>query len=394
MSKQAPIQLSFKSAKSLSSNLTKDYSATRGKILTTFNSYSFEHSVLTPSSAFRFTAPGVDRATRLSIRSGDLVELFVVNEDGKKKQLATGFLDETDTHTSPSNVEFVITGRTTLSQLIDNACIDAQNKIRHLQSVSLSKILEFLLENTRLPQSYAFNDLPTGAFLFQTNPGETKMSALQRYLEFANCLVWSMPDGQVFIGKPNFSQDVSGQLILSADQRKSNVLDGRSRRNTNTAIRQIVTQYQTLTKTDTAPYTINNNDPDMVSLQGSYVGRSVFTTFSLGNADDTVNIIKGLNTDFQIRTYSQAMSLRQVARENLNILEVEFVVKGHTNKKGDPYEIDQIYHVIYDDDAINENMYVYAVTYNLTMDHGLTTSLKLCRVGTTLVADSKAIKNT
>src|SRR4051812_1696859 len=161
----APIKLTFKSTfgssgaeaalGKISGNIS-DWAASLDDLLgdsTTlalFESYSFERNLLSPAAPFRFTAPGIDKDLRMSIRSGDTVQLIGTDPDGDEVPIATGFLDETDTHISAGRVEYVMTGRDTLGQLVDNAAIDAQNKIINTKNVTMSNILQTLILNTRI----------------------------------------------------------------------------------------------------------------------------------------------------------------------------------------------------------------------------------------------------
>ncbi len=66
------------------------------------------------------------------------------------------------------------------------------------------------------------------------------------------------------------------------------------------------------------------------------------------------------------------------------------VFQGHINEQGNIYNVDQMYTVQIEDEDVNEDMYVYDVTYDLTIEHGITTRLKLCKRGA-IVAYAAAI---
>ena len=380
-----PIHLEFKSAKAGKTAETKR--------LEIFNSYSFDRSILTPASPFRFTAPGVNKSDRVAIRSGDFVQLSLTNSSGETSLIATGFVDETDTHVIPANVDYVITGRDTLGQLVDNASIDASNSIINTENVTMETLLKQLLRNTRIPQQIISQQMPNAALLVQTQAGETKINTLQRYMEFLNILIWSLPDGRVVIGKPDFTNPISGSLILnSSSPQKNNLLEARSRRNLNQAIRQIVTQLSTLEQVDAGSFTVFNNDDDMAEVQASGVGKSIYRSFNYGEGSTAANSVKAIgNQTGEPRTMGRELSMREIARDNMKILDVEVVVMGHVNESGVPYNIDQIYNVEIEDDDVNEPMYVYAVNYELTMQHGMLTRLKLCRLGT-IIAYADALR--
>lgn len=352
--------------------------------LKTFTSYSFQRNLLTPASPFRFTAPGVDKATRLNIRSGDMVSLFVTNKSKVVLPLATGFIDETDTNVLPERIEYVLTGRDTMGALVDNAAVDAANKVIYVEKITLAGVLDTLIKNTRIPAGYQVQQLPNGPLLFQTNPGETKINAIQRYLEMMNCLLWSLPNGQLVIGKPNFSQAPSGSVILNrANPNNNNCLNARVRRNVNTAIRTISTQLQTQANVDAGSFTVQNNDADLITKTKGGVGRSVFRVFSYGQGSDAVNLVTQVgNQSGSPNIIGNSLSLREIARANMQIIDVEAVIRGHVNEADQAYNIDQIYNVQIEDENVSENMYVYDVKYDLTMDHGQLTTLRLCRLGT------------
>lgn len=380
-----PIELDFKSAQLDGGDGPQS--------IRTFTSYSFDKNILVPASPFRFTAPGVDKDKRLAIRSSDLVELFVVSLDGVKNQISTGIIDQTDTHIIPNSVDYVLTGRDMMGQLVDNAAVDANNRIVYTKQIRIDDILKYLVKNTRVPQGILTQQIPNGQFLFQTNPGETRINALQRYLEFANCLIWCAPNGQLILGKPNFTNSISGKLIMSStDPVNNNCVEARVQRNTNTAIRQIVTQVQSASQVGAAPFTVNNSDADMSQVVDALAGRSVFRLFNYGDGNESVNQIVGVgNGNGSPYELGNALSLREIARENMKILDIEVVIEGHANEFGQAYNIDQMYNVQIDDENVQEDMYVYACKYDLTEQHGRLTTLKLCRQGT-IVAYADALR--
>lgn len=376
-----PIEMDIKSAQSRNNNSFQP--------LKTFTSYSFERSIMVPASSFRFTAPGVDSKVRQSIRSGDMIELFAVQNDGTRVQIATGFIDETDTHITPSSVEYVLTGRDTLGQLVDNAAVDSKNKVIIIKNVSLPTILQFLIKNTQIPTTVITQQVPNAPLLFQTHPGESKLAAFQRYLEFSNCLIWSNPNGQVKLGRPNFTQRSSGSLVLSrTNPGINNLLEARVRRNVHTAIRQIVVQLQDLNNVDAGAYTKFNFDDDMKKIAPMLGGRSVYQTLSYGRGNEVINLITQVgNSDGSPFKIGEALALREIAKDNMKILEVEAVTSGHLNSQGNVYDVDQVYNVQLPDDNVLENMYVYSVGFELTLQHGMTTRLKLVRLGTIVLSD-------
>lgn len=375
-----PINLDFKSASGSPTYTT----------INTFTSYSFERSVLVPASAFRFTAPGIDKATRKSIRSGDMVSLYVKGLSGVSQQLSTGFIDETDTHGTAHSLDYGLPGRDTVGQLVDNTAVDADNRVINVKDVTLDAIAKLLIANTRMPQEIINNGVPNGTLLFQTRGGETKINALERYLQFTNCLIWAAPDGRLVIGKPNMFQPPMGSLInKSSDPTTNNVLEFRVKRNVNQAIRQMVTQIQNLDQVDAGAFTKMNSDPDVSALASAKVGRSVYSVFSYGQGTDAANqIVQVGNSSGNPKVLGEAYTLREIAKENMKVLDVEVVVRGHINENGFAYNTDQVYSVNIEADDVAEDMYVYACSFDLTLDHGATTKLHLCRLGTIVAGNS------
>lgn len=360
---------------------------TEAREITTFTSYAFDRSVLTPAAAFRFTAPGIDRETRMAIRSGDVVRLYVENENNKTAIVGVGFIDETDTHITSGSLEYSITGRDVVSQLVDNDAVDVDAQMVFFERANLNSLVSALLKGTRMMGSHLTSQLSTTAPLaVQTNPGETKIAVLQRYLEWLNGLVWANNDGQLIVDKPNFAQAPKGSLTLKySDPGANNLIEARVKRNINQAIRRIVT---VLSGTEGAAsivkqFTLNNMDQGLKAYRGTNVGRSVMRSFDYASGSDTLNQGIGLaKGSYEPQTVGRAYSAREVAKENMQILDVEAVVQGHFNEFGILYDVDQVYSVTVEDEQVAEPMYVYSVSYELTLDHGMITRMRLCRLYT------------
>lgn len=359
-----------------------------GGSLKLFDSYHFERNIMVPAAAFRFTAPGADKAERMAIRSADMVELYTLMPTGQKVKMATGILDETDTHIHAKGVDYVLTGRDMLAELVDKDAVDAQNRIIYVASITLTKAVELFLSNTRLARARVDNrGAPSGQLLLQTNVGESKISALQRYAEYCNCLIWSLPDGTVAVGKPNMHQAPAGALISRySDPSQNNVLDARVRRNTNQAIRQLAVQLQNLQSVSPAPITLQNRDRDVLAVAQAFAGCSRYRVYTLGNGMDAVNTLTAVGQGGGIGSIGNAYALRQLAMENVKVLDVEAVVEGHVNENGIPYNTDQVYSVEIEDEDVKEPLYVYNCTYELTKETGKLTRMRLCRPGC-IVAD-------
>ena len=359
-------------------------SALTGKThrIDTFNSYSFDRTILTPASAFRFTAPGVDKQKRMAIRSGDQVRLSITNHLNHTAIVGVGFIDETDTHITARSVDYVLTGRDTVGQLVDNDTVDSANKIVVFEKLSVTALVNKLLEGTRATQSVnsSLQIDQNRTYAVNTNAGETKINCIQRVLEWCNGLLWADNDGTIIVDKPDFTQKSSGSFKVQIG--KSNVLECRVKRNINQAIRQIVTALNT-TEFNSATLkaeTLQNMDSSLRPYRGTNVGRSISRTFDYSSGTDIINQGQGVGQgSFAPHTLGREYSAREIARENMRILDVEIVVEGHFNATGYLYNVDQIYRVDIDDEDVHEDMYVYHVSYELTMDHGMMTRMRLCR---------------
>jgi len=144
---------------------------------------------------------------------------------------------------------------------------------------------------------------------------------------------------------------------------------------------------------DAGSYTFINQDPDVQKLLLSLVGRSVYDVFSYGQGADAVNQITQVgNQTGNYQTIGAAYTRRQIARENMKVIDVEVLMQGHFNDAGVPYDVDQMYEVQISDDLVSEDMYVYQVEFEMTGQAGITTRLHLCRKGS-ICADSAIITN-
>lgn len=351
-----------------------------------FTSYSFDRSVLVPAAAFRFTAEGVDQEQRLAIRSGDMATLYARNRVGKILKLSTGFIDETDTHITPQSVSYLLTGRDTAGQLVDNAAVDANNAMIFGGTglFNITQIAQRLVQNTRMPQQVIARNAPNAAMLLQTNSGETKISVLQRYLEITNCLAWTEVDGRIIVGKPNMAQSPAGVLVMSKDPNKrqfNNILEVRVKRAPAMAIRQIAYQLQDLAQVGIVPATKQNMDKDVARIAPALAGRSVYRSYSIGMGTQAYDNLSAIGQGGGVSSMGDALAMRELAMDNLKALEVEAVMKGHINDAGNAYDVDQVYEVIVDDEALALPMYVYAVRHDYTRERGPITTLKLCKLG-------------
>lgn len=283
-----------------------------------FSSYAFDRSILTPASAFRFTAPGVDKTKRMAIRSGDTVRLYVDNDLGHTAQVGVGFIDDTNLHITARSLDYIITGRDTIGQLVDNDMLDAQNNIIFFEQATIDTLVAQVLKGTRCIQSHRKSQIDKNVkFAVTTEPNETKLNCLTRILEWCNGLVWADNDGTVIVDKPNFSGKLRGNFILREDSKESNVLEASVKRNVNQAIRQIVTVLATTEASNNTvkQETLQNMDKDLKRYRGTGVGRSISRTFNYASGTDTINQGQGVGQgSYAPHTIGNEYSAREIAR--------------------------------------------------------------------------------
>lgn len=191
------------------------------RTLTRFLSYEFDSSLLVPVDTFSFTfaVPDDPRPFSAYFREGDLVQLACDNV-----VLSTGIIDSVEVDVDARNGERItVQGRDLLSQLEDQDAISANSDPVFARSAAIEAVFKLLTSSTRI-QRLRVQDAPTRAYLFATEPGETKLSALARYMEPLNVLAWMDPDGTLVIGRPNMLQEPRGTLVLDKGRRESNVL--------------------------------------------------------------------------------------------------------------------------------------------------------------------------
>lgn len=366
--------------------------------LTQFMQYSFSSSVLVPVDAFSFNivTPQDPRPVDQFLKSGDIATLF-----GNEVQLSTGIVDVVDTQVETTQGESTsVNGRNLLSQLEDNTAVDANTNPIASVNYTVSQVVLKLLENTRIPRNLILRDAPTRPYLFGTEPGESRLSALQRYLNPLNCLFWGNADGRIIVGRPNMSQASKGRLILSKKDRFSNVVSMKVTRNSTKVPNVIVPLYtgqEVATANLARGQSFKNNIEDCARLLklGHIVTRclTVSSPSSTSPQDQSATNQIGVANQKQNRvagqTLLQAVAKAELARENINTMQVQAIVPGHYNNMGEPYMIDTCYDVFFDRGNVAEKMYLYSVEYRGSANEGQRTVLNFCRIGT-IVSDIRA----
>lgn len=362
--------------------------------------YKFDSSILVPVDQFSFSVATPDNPTPIPqiIHDGDVISLYANNQP-----ICTGIIDALEVETDREFGEKVsIDGRNLLSQLEDQDSVSVDSTQIWGNNLTIDGLMALLLRSTRIPTAILKKDAATKAYLAASEPGEKKLQTLLRFLEPLNNLVWLSPTGQVTVGRPSQFADPSGLLFCSRTKRDSNVLDMRAHRSSATIPNMILPIWSGQESVQAAvgkqQILLNKaKGPDRLRRLGHHLPRAVVvsnpqsadpqefpqvTTIQVANQAQNVNKAGGSNL-------LQAYGKRELARANKDELIVTCVVPGHYNENGEPYLIDQTYKVQYDRGDVDEIMYLYQVTYELS-EQGQTTTLYLCRQNT-LVSDIRAL---
>lgn len=359
-------------------------------IIKTFLNYSFSSSIMVPvdSFSFEFSAPDDKRPLNEILKSGDIVQVRA-----NRKAIATGFIDMVDMTINEEGETIMISGRDLIAQLEDNDAIDAKNAPIFANKYTVNQVFALLIKNTRIRSTLVLQDAPTKAYLFATEPQETKLTALLRYLSPLNVLPWSLPDGSVKIGRPNMAQAPKGRLYINKAQRKSNVLSIRSTRNTTRVPNVIVpiwTGQELVNNRVGQQQALNNARPEPARLRrlGHRVIKTVVVSTPQGDSAQELSDINNLEVGGQ--NLLQAHAKRELARENVNEHIVQVEAAGHYNSLGEPYVTDTTYRIQCDRAGIDEVMYLFSVDYGLSEEGSQRSILKFCPLGT-IVSDIKAV---
>lgn len=357
-------------------------------VLDRFLTYNFSSSILVPVDSFSFTFVAPDGPPlNEAIKEGDLVSLTA-----NDVTLATGIVDATEVETQADFGEKgSLHGRDLMSQLEDQDAISFDSRPIWGNAVSVESGIRSLLDSTRIT-NVELRDAPSANYLLATEPGESKLAALQRFLEPLNCLAWMGPDGRMIVGKPNMAQKARGRIFLLKDKRESNVLSMRVTR-ASTAIPNLVVPIwagQESTVDRVAPEQALMNaakGPARLYKLGHRVPKAVVISTPTATDAQGLSQINAISAGGS--NLLQASAKREIARKNVGEIVVEAVVPGHYDENGMPYVTDTVYHVEYDRGSVDESMYLYQVDYQLEESGGQRTNLFFCRLGA-IVADVRA----
>jgi prophage tail gpP-like protein len=365
-----------------------------------FISYQFSSSILVPVSSFNFTFQAPNDPTPISqiVKEGDIVTLFANGE-----QLTNGIVDTVDIDWDSNYGEKItISGRDLMGQLEDQDAVDLNSSPLYGKDISVEAAVKLLITNTRI-QGFINQGVTTSPQLFATEPGESKLTALQRLLEGINAVTWLDPSGKIIIGKPNMSQPSLGLLCVSKKNRNTtNCLSMKITRSAATIPNIVIPIFsgqegvihkigkqQGLRNAAPAPNALFNN--------GHVLCRSVVVSVPDGGSapSDLANISKILAATQPGSSLNiQQWAAREIAKQNVKEVQSQVVIPGHYNDQAKPFKIDQVYTVQADrggDYELNLEMYLYQVEYSLSEDTGQRTSLYFTKKGTIVANVSTSV---
>lgn len=362
-----------------------------------FLTYKFDASVLVPVDTFEVTIAMPDELASFDtlVKEGDIVTMFA-----NGVPMSVGIIDQTDIEVDAQFGEKItLVGRNLLAQLEDQDSVSVDAKQIYSRNFTVSQAVQNLIINTRIPTAIVLQNTPKLAYFFATEPGEKKMQSLHRYLEPLNCLVFMNNQGQIVVGKPNFSQAAKGTLKLSKSERNSSNVAGMKVIRSSTQIPNIVLpiwsgqeSVQSIVGKQQAMYN-SAAGPTRLRKAGHHVPRAVVISNPDANKpQEATDIIVSAQQSNRAGSSNllQAYGKREVARENVHEVIVECqVAPGHYNDSAEPFAIDTCYHITFDRGNIDEDMYLYQVSYQGDLN-GQKTSLYFCRKNT-IVSDVAAV---
>ena len=356
-----------------------------------FTEYSFQSSVLVPVAAFSFSFvnPLLSGSLLDYVRDGDIA---VVKANGEP--IGTGIIDSVSVETEASQGETVhVMGRNLMGQLEDQSTVNDQDDPIWGNSLTVDQVVNALVISTRI-NYYRLQAVPDGSFLFATEPGESKLSALMRYLEPLNLLAWMDPDGTLVVGKPDMGADVSGSLIMDRGARRSNVLGMKgvfSATQIPNVIIPIWSGQETVQSRVSPDQRVLNSAPGPSRLYGFDHRVPKAVVVSTPQGADAQSLSSANQITVAGSNILQAYAKREIARANVHEVHVQANVQGHYNDDLSPFGFDTTYQVVYPRcGLLSEKMYAHTVDYSLSREQGQRTSISLCRLGC-IVADTPIV---
>lgn len=353
-----------------------------------FLSYKFESSLLTPVDSFTFTfaAPDSMLSFRNYFQEGDIAQLYA-----NDRALATGLIDSVSVEVDPEWGERIsINGRDFMCQFEDQDAVNTASETFYSANATVGTVFKALQQQTRIP-GLRLQDAPTKPYLFATEAGETKLAALQRFMDPLNVVAWMDPDGKMVIGRPDMRQPSIQQLVMDKARKYSNVIGMRAVLSAATVPNLYVPIWMGQESVQSRISKENffkapSERPARLLRLGHFIQKTIIVSNPQGrSAQDlsAVNAMNGPANSILLQAYAKREAARQAVREQI----VEVIVPGHFNENGEPYRVDQCYEIYFDRaDILGEKMYLYDVQYSLDQNSGQRTSLYFCRLGT-IVSD-------
>lgn len=353
---------------------------------TQFEEYTFQNSILVPVDSFSFTArnPTGSGSIYDIIRDGDIA---ILKANGNI--IATGLIDSVSISTDPDSGELVkVNGRTIIAQLEDQSAVNDADDPIWGNKLTLDGVVNALIGSTRI-NYYRLQQAPTGSFLLATEPGESKLSALIRYLEPLNCLTWMDADGTLVVGRPDMGADSKGMFYMDRDKRASNCLSIHANYSS-TQIPNIIipvwTGQETVQTRISPEQRVLNNAPGPSRLRNAGHRSPKTVVISTPSGADPQSLSTANQLTVAGSNILQAYAKREIARANTNEINVQINIQGHYNNDLNPIMTDTCYDIFYPRASVNEKMYLHTVAYSLNRSTGQRTAMTFCRLGS-IVAD-------
>lgn len=397
--KTPPVSLSIHPLEDLASEME----------ITNFLSYSFKSSILVPVESFGCEVYYRKTDGVRKPREGDI---FVLRANGIA--IASGIIDQLDMETeAKTGTKLSIQGRNLLGQWEDQDSVSLDSKIIYGNLYTVDQIITALAQNTRInPSNIVKQFAPTMGYLAATQPGESKLSSMQRYCEALDIYFWMLGDGTIKIGRPNMYADASGSFFMQETERKSNVIAMRATR-ASTQIPNVILPIwngQENVQALNIPQSALHNAADgpkrlfdfghrtpkaiVVSTPEGSSPQDLAEIDALLVAKQNVQFVNGVQQTTQNKagasTILQAYAKREMAKANVHEIKVQVNIFGHYNDRAEPVLVDQVYRIQYENDDIDEDMFLYEVEYSLDPATGPQTKLFFCRQ-TALISDVRAL---
>lgn len=386
-------------------------------MLERFISYSFRSSIMNPIDAFSceiFYQETFDIKSDKSQSKKDEVrkpregDIFVLRANNIP--VASGIIDQLDMETDPrAGTKLTIQGRNLLGQWEDQDSVSTDAKIIFANNYTLNQVITKLAQDTRInPSRTVFRDAPVKGYLFATQPGESKLSSMQRYCEALDIYFWTSGDGSLIVGRPDMRGvrgGVRGRYFCKSGDRKSNVLSMRSTRNS-TQIPNIILPIwngQEFIQSMIPQSALLNaaEGPKRLRHFEHRVPKAVVVSTPQGSSPQELAEINQIlvaagqsgsaaSGKAGASTILQAYAKREMAKANINELKVQVNIPGHYNDRAEPLMVDQVYRIQYDDDDINEDMYLYEIEYLMDSKSSAQSKLTFCKQ-TSIVSDVRAL---